>query len=204
MPKQNGAIDPNLPNKLTLLRIVMIPFFVLFYELSGLGNNYLWALLVFALASLTDLFAGKIARKYHLISDFGKLMDPLADKVLVTAAMVCFVGDPRGLTPSWVVIAILAREFLVTSLRLLAASKGVVLAADKWGKYKTATTMIWICYHLLLLSGSYNSLLGGLGLSYQNGGLPLYLHYGLMGLSLFFTWYSGVNYLVKNKQMFHN
>jgi len=204
MPREKGAIDPNLPNKLTMLRIVMIPFFVLLYELQSLGNNYFWALLVFALASLTDLFDGKIARKYNLISDFGKLMDPLADKVLVTAAMVCFVGDPQGLTPSWVVIAILAREFLVTSLRLLAASKGVVLAADKWGKYKTATTMVWICYHLLLLSCSYNSLFGDLNIGYHNGGVVLYIHLALMGLSLFFTWFSGINYLVKNKHMFRN
>ena len=181
------SIDPNLPNKLTMLRIIMIPLFVLLYEWQSLGLHYLWAFIVFALASITDLFDGKIARKYNLISDFGKLMDPLADKVLVTAAMVCFVGDAAALTPSWVVIVILAREFLVTSLRLLAAAKGVVLAADKWGKYKTATTMVWICWNLLILEFG---LLGAVG---------VYLHYGLMFLSLFFTVYSGLNYVVKNK-----
>ncbi|MGN0664455.1 MAG: CDP-diacylglycerol--glycerol-3-phosphate 3-phosphatidyltransferase [Negativibacillus sp.] len=184
------SIDPNLPNKLTMLRIIMIPLFVLLYEWQSLGLHYLWAFIVFALASITDLFDGKIARKYNLISDFGKLMDPLADKVLVTAAMVCFVGDAAALTPSWVVIVILAREFLVTSLRLLAAAKGVVLAADKWGKYKTATTMVWICWNLLILEFG---LLGAVG---------VYLHYGLMFLSLFFTVYSGLNYVVKNKTMF--
>lgn len=168
----------------------MIPLFVLLYEWQSLGLHYLWAFIVFALASITDLFDGKIARKYNLISDFGKLMDPLADKVLVTAAMVCFVGDAAALTPSWVVIVILAREFLVTSLRLLAAAKGVVLAADKWGKYKTATTMVWICWNLLILEFG---LLGAVG---------VYLHYGLMFLSLFFTVYSGLNYVVKNKSMF--
>ena len=184
------SIDPNLPNKLTMLQIIMIPLFVLLYEWQSLGLHYLWAFIVFALASITDLFDGKIARKYNLISDFGKLMDPLADKVLVTAAMVCFVGDAAALTPSWVVIVILAREFLVTSLRLLAAAKGVVLAADKWGKYKTATTMVWICWNLLILEFG---LLGAVG---------VYLHYGLMFLSLFFTVYSGLNYVVKNKTMF--
>ena len=184
------SIDPNLPNKLTMLRIIMIPLFVLLYEWQSLGLHYLWAFIVFALASITDLFDGKIARKYNLISDFGKLMDPLADKVLVTAAMVCFVGDAAALTPSWVVIVILAREFLVTSLRLLAAAKGVVLAADKWGKYKTATTMVWICWNLLILEFG---LLGAVG---------VYLHYGLMFLSLFFTVYSGLNYVGKNKTMF--
>lgn len=179
-------IDPNLPNKLTILRILMIPLFVLFFEL----DNYLWAFLMFALASFTDLLDGKIARKYNLVSDFGKLMDPLADKVLVTAALVCFVADAAALTPSWVVIAILAREFLVTSLRLLAASKGVVLAADKWGKYKTATTMIWICWNLLFMEFALLGTLGGT------------LHYVLMYLSLFLTVYSGLNYVIKNKHMF--
>ncbi len=189
---KNKGIDPNLPNKLTILRIVMIPIFVLLYEMSSLSMNYLWAFVVFALASLTDLLDGKIARKYNLVSDFGKLMDPLADKVLVTAAMVCFVADPQALTPSWVVITILAREFLVTSLRLLAAAKGIVLAADKWGKYKTATTMVWICYNLLLLEFGGVLILDSIG------------HYILMYLSLFFTVYSGLNYVVKNKHMFKN
>lgn len=191
MSKQK-SIDPNLPNKLTMLRILMIPLFVLFFQWSSLNLRYFWAFLVFALASLTDLLDGKLARKYNLISDFGKLMDPLADKVLVTAAMVCFVADPSALTPAWVVITILAREFLVTSLRLLAAAKGVVLAADKWGKYKTATTMLWICWNLLLLQFG---LLGNLG---------VVLHYVLLYLSLFFTVYSGLNYVLKNKHMFNN
>ena len=189
------TIDPNLPNKLTILRIAMIPLFVLFFELSSLHMNYFWALLVFAIASITDLLDGKIARKYNLVSDFGKLMDPLADKVLVTAALVCFVADPAAMTPSWVVIAILAREFLVTSLRLLAAAKGVVLAADKWGKYKTATTMVWICWNLLTMEFSFMLRWADfIGL----------IHYILMYLSLFFTVYSGMNYVLKNKHMFKN
>ena len=183
-------IDPNLPNKLTILRILMIPLFVLFFELSSMNMNYFWAFVMFAVASFTDLLDGKIARKYNLVSDFGKLMDPLADKVLVTAALVCFVADPQALTPSWVVITILAREFLVTSLRLLAAAKGVVLAADKWGKYKTATTMVWICWNLLIMEFA---LLGNIGIT---------LHFVLMYLSLFFTVYSGTNYVIKNMHMF--
>ncbi len=194
MSKQK-TIDPNLPNKLTILRIAMIPLFVLFFEMSNLHMNYFWAFLVFAIASFTDLLDGKIARKYNLVSDFGKLMDPLADKVLVTAALVCFVADPAALTPSWVVITILAREFLVTSLRLLAAAKGVVLAADKWGKYKTATTMVWICWNLLIME-----------FTFMNGWASFvgWIHYILMYLSLFFTVYSGMNYVLKNKHMFKN
>ena len=188
-------IDPNLPNKLTILRILMIPLFVLFFELSSMNMNYFWAFVMFAVASFTDLLDGKIARKYNLVSDFGKLMDPLADKVLVTAALVCFVADPAALTPSWVVIVILAREFLVTSLRLLAAAKGVVLAADKWGKYKTATTMIWICWNLLIMEFTF--VLGW-------ADFISWIHPILMYLSLFFTVYSGMNYVLKNKHMFQN
>ena len=191
----NKTIDPNLPNKLTILRIAMIPLFVLLYELIGLHMNYFWAFVVFALASLTDLIDGKLARKYNLVSDFGKLMDPLADKVLVTAAMICFVSSPEALTPSWVVITILAREFLVTSLRLLAAAKGVVLAADKWGKYKTATTMVWICWNLLIMEFTFMS-----GWAFFID----WIHPILMYLSLFFTVYSGMNYVLKNKHMFKN
>lgn len=191
----NKKIDPNLPNKLTILRIAMIPLFVLFFEMNSLHMNYFWAFVVFALASITDLLDGKIARKYNLVSDFGKLMDPLADKVLVTAALVCFVADPAALTPSWVVITILAREFLVTSLRLLAAAKGVVLAADKWGKYKTATTMVWICWNLMIMEFTFMS-----GWAFFID----WIHPVLMYLSLFFTVYSGANYVIKNKHMFKN
>lgn len=194
MSKQK-TIDPNLPNKLTILRIAMIPLFVLFFEMTSLPLNYFWAFAMFGIASLTDLLDGKIARKYNLVSDFGKLMDPLADKVLVTAALVCFVADPAALTPSWVVIVILAREFLVTSLRLLAAAKGVVLAADKWGKYKTATTMIWICWNLLVMEFTF--VLGWVD-------FISWIHPILMYLSLFFTVYSGMNYVLKNKHMFQN
>lgn len=194
MSKQK-TIDPNLPNKLTILRIAMIPLFVLFFEMTSLPLNYFWAFAMFGIASLTDLLDGKIARKYNLVSDFGKLMDPLADKVLVTAALVCFVADPAALTPSWVVIVILAREFLVTSLRLLAAAKGVVLAADKWGKYKTATTMIWICWNLLIMEFTF--VLGW-------ADFISWIHPILMYLSLFFTVYSGMNYVLKNKHMFQN
>ena len=190
---KHKLIDPNLPNKLTILRMLMIPLFVLFFEWKSLPLNYFLAFAMFGIASLTDLFDGKLARKYNLVSDFGKLMDPLADKVLVTSALVCFVAEASAATPSWVVILILAREFLVTSLRLLAAAKGVVLAADKWGKYKTATTMTWILVDLFLMEFTilidWCSLFG-------------WLHPILMYLSLFFTIYSGANYVLKNKEMF--
>ena len=177
----------NLPNKLTLLRILLIPVFMVFVELDSLPGHMLWAFAVFVAASLTDMIDGKIARKYNLITDFGKFMDPLADKILVTAALVYFI--PLGLAPAWVVILILAREFLVTSLRLIAAGKGIVIAADRWGKYKTATTMVWIAYALLM--------------QHFWSGVPAAwaLHVALMVLSLGLTLLSGANYLWKNRAL---
>ncbi len=182
----------NLPNKLTMLRIVMIPFFMLFIELENVQNHILWAFIIFVLASLTDLIDGKIARKYNLITDFGKFMDPLADKILVTSALVYFI--PMGLAPAWVVILILAREFLVTSLRLIASGKGIVIAADKWGKYKTAITMIWICY-ALLVQNFYPMM------SVDVGAIFAFIHILLMILSLALTLISGINYVWKNKEL---
>ena len=134
----------NLPNKLTMLRIILVPFFVLFMTIEASPVNTFIALVVFVIASLTDMLDGKIARKYGLVTNFGKLMDPLADKVLVMSAMLCFVSS--GWAPAWIVIVILTREFLVTSLRLIAAGEGTVIAADKWGKIKTVTQMIWIIW----------------------------------------------------------
>ncbi len=182
----------NLPNKLTMLRILMIPVFMLFIELEHLPHHLLWAFLIFVLASLTDLIDGKIARKYNLITDFGKFMDPLADKILVTSALIYFI--PMGLAPAWVVVLILAREFLVTSLRLIASGKGIVIAADKWGKYKTAVTMVWICY--ALLAQNFYPMM-----SVDVGGVAAFIHIGLMALSLALTLISGINYVWKNREL---
>lgn len=182
----------NLPNKLTMARICLIPFFMLFIELDQVPYHFLIAFAIFAAASLTDMIDGKIARKYNMITDFGKFMDPLADKVLVTAALIYFVR--LNLAPAWLVILILAREFLVTSLRLIAAGKGIVIAADKWGKYKTATTMVWICYALLLVQFLEQ-------IVSMNWNWLIWIHYALMALSLGFTVISGVNYIWKNKEL---
>ena len=135
----------NLPNKLTMLRVLMIPVFVVLY----LAQSFFWALVVFVLAAITDALDGMLARKYKLVTNFGALMDPLADKLLVMAAMLCFVADALVFAP--LVIIILSREFLVTSIRLVAAGKGVVIAADTWGKLKTVFQMIWIIYGLLII-----------------------------------------------------
>ncbi len=129
----------NLPNKLTLLRVLMVPFFVLFM-LAGFSPYDKWiALAIYIAACLTDLLDGKIARKYGLITDFGKFMDPLADKLLVSAAMICLAANGR--LPAWIVIVIISREFIISGFRLVAADKGVVIAASWWGKIKTVFQM---------------------------------------------------------------
>ena len=188
----------NLPNKLTMLRIILVPFFVLFMTLGDSAAFKLIALVIFVVASLTDMLDGKIARKYNLVTNFGKLMDPLADKVLVMSAMICFVA--LNITPAWIVIVILAREFLVTSLRLIAAGEGTVIAADKWGKIKTVTQMVWIIWTILWLCV--------IGFGVFNGDADhsrviwgYILSDLLMYASVFFTLLSGFNYIYKNKQL---
>lgn len=133
----------NLPNKLTLFRVILIPFF-LFFLLSGYGGAYSrWiALGIFVVASLTDLLDGKIARKYHLVTNFGKFMDPLADKLLVCSAMIAFIE--LGQMPSWIVIIIISREFAISGFRLVAADNDVVIAASWWGKIKTVSQMVMV------------------------------------------------------------
>ena len=139
----------NLPNKLTIIRMIMIVPFILLL----LGGNAGWfggfaytdwiALVIFIVASLTDLIDGKIARKYNLVTNFGKFMDPLADKLLVCAAMIALIELDR--IPSWVVIIIISREFIISGFRLIASDNGVVIAASYWGKFKTTFQMIMIC-----------------------------------------------------------
>lgn len=140
----------NLANKLTLSRVIIVPFFVLFMCVKAIPLNYLWALVLFGIASITDLFDGKVARKYNMVTDFGKFLDPLADKILVAAALVCFTE--LHWTPAWITITILVREFAVSGVRLIAAGseKKVVIAANIWGKLKTAATMVAIAVMLVL------------------------------------------------------
>ena len=126
----------NLPNKLTILRVMMIPVFIVFM-LTDLGGNFnkVIALVLFVTASLTDLLDGHLARKNNLVTNFGKFMDPLADKLLVCSALICFVAN--GQLPAWMVIVIIAREFIISGFRLIASDEGVVIAASYWGKVKT-------------------------------------------------------------------
>ncbi len=137
----------NLPNKLTLFRVFLIPVFVVFVLYPQIPYNFVWAFLVFAVAALTDSWDGKIARSRNLITNFGKFLDPLADKMLVISALVCFLH--LGLADVWCVLIIIGRELMVTSIRLLALeSGGTVIAANKWGKAKTMSQMITIIFIL--------------------------------------------------------
>lgn len=138
----------NTANKLTMLRVALIPVYLVLWHLDFPGNNYA-ALAVFVIASLTDLLDGYIARHYNQVTDFGKFMDPLADKVLVLTAMICFCA--MGRMPAWAVVIVMAREFAVSGLRLVAVDNGRVIAAGWSGKVKTASTMVCLCLiHLFI------------------------------------------------------
>lgn len=142
----------NLANKLTMFRVVLVPVFLVVMSVEAIPLRFLWALVVFALASITDMLDGKVARKFNMITDFGKFLDPLADKILVAAALICFVE--QGWASAWVVSVILMREFVVSGVRLVAASseKKAVIPANIWGKLKTAFTMIAIVAILIFQS----------------------------------------------------
>ena len=140
----------NLPNKLTVLRVVLVPFFVAALLISKSVEPMKWAALVlFIVASLTDLLDGKIARKYNLVTTFGKFMDPLADKVLTISGMICLIE--LGRIPSWIVVIIVAREFIISGFRLIATEHGIVIAANYWGKFKTTFQMIMIILMIMNL-----------------------------------------------------
>lgn len=173
----------NLPNKLTIFRVLLIPFFVVFMltDLGGTWSKYI-ALAIFVVASLTDLLDGKIARKYNLVTNFGKFMDPLADKLLVCSAMICLVEMQR--LAAWMVIVIIAREFIISGFRLVAASDGIVIAASYWGKFKTTFQMIMII--LLILNW---------------GGIFPLLETIVTWIALILTVVSLVDYLWKNKSV---
>ena len=179
----------NLANKLTLFRVIIVPFFVFFMCFTGIEHRYLYALILFIVASLTDMLDGKIARKYNMITSFGKFLDPLADKILVAAPLVCFVE--LKWTSAWVVFIILAREFVVSGVRLVAAGsdKKVVIPAGWLGKIKTAVTMVAICVILFL------HILEGFGVM-DGQTFPIQLISDiLMFVSAALTLASGVKYL---------
>lgn len=145
----------NLPNKLTVLRIIMVPFFVFFMltDAGGAANKWI-ALVIFCVASLTDMLDGKIARARGLVTNFGKFMDPLADKLLVCSAMICLI--PLGKLTAWFVIVIIAREFIISGFRLVASDNGIVIAASYWGKFKTVSQMFMVIVMIIDLGGVFD------------------------------------------------
>ena len=173
----------NLPNKLTVLRMAMIPFFVAAYMIEGIPYGRIIALVLFIVASFTDTLDGYIARKYNLVTNFGKFMDPLADKLLVCSAMIAMVELNK--IQSWVVIVIIGREFIISGFRLVASDNGKVIAASWWGKIKTVVQMIMIIYILFEFTFSYNFIVTQI----------------LIYSSLVLTLVSLVDYLIKNKSV---
>lgn len=174
----------NLPNKLTLFRVVLIPFFVFFLlapYFEGYGNYI--AVAIFIVASITDFLDGKIARKYNLVTNFGKFMDPLADKLLVCSALICLIQ--LELIPAWVVIIIIARELIISGFRLVASDNGVVIAASYWGKFKTAFQMLTVIVLILNIPNKVFTILGT----------------ALIYVSLALTVISLIDYIAKNKDV---
>ena len=170
----------NLPNKLTIFRACMIPFFVFFMETDFLGTaSKFVAVAIFAIASATDAMDGHIARKHNLVTNFGTFMDPLADKLLVCSALICLVGP----IPKWIVIVIISRELIISGFRVIAADNGVVIAASYWGKFKTIFQMIMIIWLILDFDFAVYQIIGQI----------------LVWISLILTVVSLVDYLVKNK-----
>ena len=181
-----------LPNKLTMFRVILIPFFV-FFLLADIGLDVLGpvlALIIFIVASLTDMLDGKIARKYNLVTNFGKFMDPLADKLLVCSALICLIELDK--VSSWIVIIIIAREFIISGFRLIAAEHQIVIAASMWGKFKTTFQMAAVI--LLILDCAWEVRTGGVNVIHVLGA-------ALMYVALVLTIVSLIDYLVKNKQV---
>ena len=171
----------NLPNKHTIFRVILITFFVLFIFVDITTVDKWIALAIFIVASLTDLLDGKIARKYNLVTNFGKFMDPLADKLLVCSALICLVELAK--LPAWMVIVIIAREFIISGFRLIASDNGVVIAASYWGKFKTTFQMVMIC---LLIAD-----IAAIGI----------ITNVIAWIALILTVVSLIDYLVKNKDI---
>ena len=173
----------NLPNKLTILRVILIPFFVVFmlFDITGVADKWI-ALVIFCVASLTDMLDGKIARKYNLVTNFGKFMDPLADKLLVCTALICLTSMDR--LNVIVVLVIIAREFIISGFRLVASDNGIVIAASYWGKFKTVSQMALIIVLIMDLGGVWNVV--GTVLTWE---------------ALLLTVVSLIDYIAKNKQV---
>ncbi len=181
----------NLPNKLTLFRVCSIPLFVVFMEFDIFGGaDKFIAVALFVIASITDALDGHIARKYNLVTNFGKFMDPLADKLLVCAALICLADR----IPKWIIVVIISRELIISGFRTIAADNGIVIAASYWGKVKTVFQMIMIIWLILDLNEFVMDYIIN---------IPIYNIIGniLIGIALVLTVISLVDYLIKNKSV---
>ncbi|MBE5961523.1 MAG: CDP-diacylglycerol--glycerol-3-phosphate 3-phosphatidyltransferase [Lachnospiraceae bacterium] len=173
----------NLPNKITVFRVCMIPFFLILLLVPGIPYGKYIALAIFIIACLSDALDGHLARKNHLVTDFGKFMDPLADKLLVSSALICFVE--AGTVPAWIVVVIIAREFIISGFRLVASDNGMVIAASYWGKFKTTAQMIMCILFIIDLNNTFFNVLEQI----------------FMWLALILTVVSLVDYLIKNRHI---
>jgi CDP-diacylglycerol---glycerol-3-phosphate 3-phosphatidyltransferase len=175
----------NLPNKITIARVFMIPLFLVIFLMPSIPYNNYIAAAIFIIACLTDALDGYLARKYHLITNFGKFADPLADKLLVSSALICFVE--LGLVPAWIIIVIIAREFIISGFRLVASDNGVVIAASNIAKFKTTAQMIMSILLIINLDVSFFNVLE-----------QIFIY-----LSLILTVVSLIDYLYKNRKVLH-
>lgn len=203
----------NLANKLTVLRIILVPVFVVFMAINSFWCN-IFALFVFIFASITDYYDGVIARQQNTITTFGIFLDPLADKLLVTSAFVSFVAIESLQIPAWMVIAIIAREFIITGLRSLGASKNVIIPASIFGKFKTTSQITAIITILVILIAesvlikffkvTQYDLFEMSGWQYIMGWILINLPYWLMFIVTILTVYSGLNYILQHKDVFRD
>ncbi len=201
----------NLANKLTVLRVLLVPVFIILVIINSFWAN-IFALLVFIAASITDYYDGVIARKQNMVTTLGIFLDPLADKLLVTSAFILFVGIYTLNVPAWMVICIIAREFIITGLRSIAASKNIIIPASMAGKVKTTSQMIAIITILVILVVNATltkfflltpyDLLDMHGWQHILGLVLIHAPYWLMLIATIFTLYSGINYIISHKKIF--
>lgn len=194
----------NTPNKLTVLRLIFVPFYVFFLLMPSIPHHYIIAIILFGAAAYTDHLDGKIARKNNMITDFGKFADPLADKIMILAALACFVQT--GLTNAIILILIISREFMVTSIRLVASSQGKVVAANNWGKAKTISQIVAV---LLVMLMQYVLELNSLNVISLDNAAQISQCFDIIGdvlmwIATAFTLISGIIYIVQNFEFIKN
>lgn len=202
----------NIATRITLFRIFLVPFFMLFMFMDNIWTR-IFALVIFIIGGITDMLDGIIARKHQIVTSFGIFLDPLADKLIISAALISFVGLIELSIPAWMIVLIISREFMITGLRLLALSQGKIITADKTGKFKTTTQIIAIIIILLILivnsalkhfySINHYELVNQAGTKIW-GMILVYSPFWIMFYVTFLTLYSGISYIYKHKDVFYS